>query len=159
SGEEARGWFGKGRGHDERSTHGGGAARRSRGARAGGVALLRGGPLPAWDEVYEVHCGVEVDVIDERPDLECGLLSFANGNKYWYPARVLIMGNSDEAPGTRKSSTASTLPLLSNDAKHRIIEWTRRFFADPSVRLESEPLILNSGNHPSRFSLPFSFTL
>ncbi|KAJ9436112.1 hypothetical protein DIPPA_02568 [Diplonema papillatum] len=116
------------------------------------LCFSRGGPLPDWDEVYEVHCGVEGDVIDERPDLECVLLSFANGNKYWYPAKALIMGNSDgDAPGTPESSTASTLPLrkpfdarkevtLSYGVKHRVIDLARRFFADPSVRLDPKIL-------------------
>eukprot|EP01060_Flectonema_neradi_P001021 TRINITY_DN1059_c1_g1_i1.p1 TRINITY_DN1059_c1_g1~~TRINITY_DN1059_c1_g1_i1.p1 ORF type:complete len:453 (+),score=107.85 TRINITY_DN1059_c1_g1_i1:40-1398(+) len=53
------------------------------------LCFSKGGPLPDWDDVYETHCGVAGDIIEEREDLGCIQLGFDDGHKYWYPADAI----------------------------------------------------------------------
>eukprot|EP00755_Sulcionema_specki_P003854 Sspe_Gene.3928::Locus_1310_Transcript_1_1_Confidence_1.000_Length_1873::g.3928::m.3928 len=59
------------------------------------LSQSRGGPLPEWDTVYESHCGMAGEIVEERADLGCVRIDFLDGYKYWFPAAAVtwIKGN------------------------------------------------------------------
>ena len=88
------------------------------------LCFSKGGPLPDWDDVYETHCGIVGEIIEEREDLGCIQIGFDDGHKYWYPIDAISKAwdtsvDEDPSPGT---IAAAVLKSLIPDARTEPLE-------------------------------------